>query len=219
MKSGGDFEGLIEAARLSVGLTLFHQQATDKDHYGESSFFQVHLLSSMVWLSTASDRLRDLFIAAVFQVNTGQYENAQKDEDDAKQKSERKAVWYSRPFYDAVALSIADDFSKEAFAALPVMADSMFVFRSARNEVVHAVATELGRQQRELARKKKPDVVDENFSYEDIKRHKELADTEYLARVESDVARLVSWYELLIQMSNEVFIVENTLRRKGYVFD
>src|SRR5438105_8940759 len=55
IKSGGDFEGLVEAARLSIGLTLFQQHATEQDHYAENSFFQVHLISSMVLLSAASD--------------------------------------------------------------------------------------------------------------------------------------------------------------------
>jgi hypothetical protein len=42
----------------------------------------------------------------------------------------------------------------------------------------------------------------------------EQADAEYRERVSGDVERLVSWYKLLIDMSNHVFIVENRLRRQ-----
>ncbi len=218
VKSGGDFGGLVEAARLSIGLTLFQQRATDRDHYGESSFFQVHLMSSMVLLSAASDRLRDLFIAAVFQVNTDQYEGVRKDADTLKKKKESKASWYSGPFYEATRFPVATTYSTESFTALPALADRIFERRKVRNEIVHVVATELGRQRREFACRKKPDVVDENYSYEDIQAYQKQADTEYQARVSGDVERLTSWYELLIDMSNEVFIIENTLRRHSFLW-
>lgn len=216
VQSGGDFEGLMQATWLSIGLTLFHQQTTDRDHYAENSLFQVQLISSTVLLSTAADRLRDLFIAAVFQVNTKLYQNARAEEDSKKSRRERTAVWYSGPFYEASGLAIASQHAQESFAALPAMADKMFVYRSLRNEVVHSVATEMGRRERELAGRKAPDEVSEDFSYEDVRRWQEQADADYRARVEADAARLIDWYRLLIEMSNEVFIVENTLRRQGY---
>lgn len=214
VQSGGDFEGLVEAARLSIGLTLFQRQATDRDHYGESSLFQVHLISSMVLLSTASDRLRDLFIAAVFHVTTGQFENARADADGLRARDERKAAWYSGPFYEADQLAAV--YGIEAFRALPAMADRMFEFRSVRNQTVHSIATELGRQQRELAKRKTPDRVAEAYSYEEVQKWREKADLEYRERIETDVAQLIDWYKLLIVMSNDVFIIENTLRRRGY---
>jgi len=216
VQSGGDFEGLMQAAWLSVGLTLFHQQTTDRDHYAENSLFQVQLISSTVLLSTGADRLRDLFIAAVFQASTGQYQNARAEEDSNKMRGERTAVWYNAPFYDAEQLAVATLHAPEAFTVLPSMADKMFVFRSHRNQVVHSVATEMGRRERELAARKAPHEVAEDFSYDDVRRWQEQADTEYRARVEADAARLIDWYRLLIEMSNEVFVVENTLRRNGY---
>jgi hypothetical protein len=216
VQSGGDFEGLMQAAWLSIGLTLFHRQTTERDHYGENSFFQVHLISSMILLSTAADRLRDLFVAAVFQINTDQYENARAEADGLKGRKERKATWYNGPFYEAAQFAVAAAHAKEAFSALPSMADRMFKLRSLRNQVIHTVATELGRQQRELAEKTEPDVVAEEYFYENVRNWQEQSDAEYLARVEEDVTRLIDWYKLLIEMSNEVFIVENNLRRHGY---
>lgn len=216
VQSGGDFEGLMHAAWLSVGLTLFHQQTTDREHYADNSLFQVQLISSTVLLSTAADRLRNLFIAAVFQASTGQYQNARAKNDNKKDRGERTAIWYNGPFHEAAQLAVAGTHAQKSFGLLPSMADRMFVYRSVRNQVIHSVATEIGRRERELARQTEPDEVDEDISYDDMRRWQEQADAEYRERVETDAARLIDWYKLLIEMSNEVFIVENTLRRNGY---
>jgi hypothetical protein len=60
--AGGDFEGLMEASRISIGLMLVHEKAWD--------FFSVHLMGSMFFLSAASDQLRDSYISAVFAETT-----------------------------------------------------------------------------------------------------------------------------------------------------
>jgi hypothetical protein len=213
VQSGEDFEGLMHAAWLSVGLTLFHNQTTDREHYAENSLFQVQLISSTVILSTAADRLRDFFVAAVFQERTAQYENARAEEDRKKGRDDRTAVWYSGPFYEAAQSAVAGIHARSAFELLPDMSDRMFVFRSVRNQVVHSVATELGRQARELAKQTAPDRVEESISFDDVRRWQEQAETEYRQRVEADATRLIDWYKLLIEMSNQIFIVENTLRR------
>jgi hypothetical protein len=64
--SGGDFEGLMEAARISIGLMLFQDARVGENITAPDSFFSVHLMGAMFLLGAASDRLRDFFVSAVF---------------------------------------------------------------------------------------------------------------------------------------------------------
>jgi hypothetical protein len=206
--SGGDFEGLIEAARLSIGLVLFQCVTTERDHYAEDSLFQVHLISSMVLLGSASDRLRDLFIAAVFKKDTDQYVK------DSIRDKKRHPTWYNAPFLEAAVFAREDALhGRESFALLPAFAYRIHELRELRNKVVHKTATELGRHQRDFAKKRVPDRVTEDFSYEEMIAYQSQLDADYRKRINDDVDTIVSWYELLIETSNHVFIIENTLRR------
>jgi hypothetical protein len=215
VKSGGDFASLVEAARLSVGLTLFYQSATERDHYEESSFFQLHLISSIVLLNTASDRLRDLFVAAVFNVTAEQYVSARTSKGKIGSKLDRKASRYDAPFYEAADRTIGDipKFA-ESLPALLGLADRMYGFRETRNDTVHDVATELGRQQWDHVKKTISAQADEDISYEEIRKHHKEAAANHRTRVSADVEQLICWYKVLIEMSNHVFIVEYWFRHQ-----
>jgi hypothetical protein len=146
--SGGDFEGLMEAARLSIGLVLFFRATKDRGLYDESSLFQVHLMSSMLLLSTAADRLRDLFIASVFQANTEEYQLAR--------RGNRKARRYNAPFEEA-ALAIAGSARQSAsYEHLKTQANLMQAFRQSRNSVVHVVRVSGDPQYRRACRHRSP---------------------------------------------------------------
>jgi hypothetical protein len=78
--AGEDFAGLVEAGRLAIGLMLYQSNLVGEkfDHFDTTSpvpFISVHLMSAMIFLGSASDRLRDFFVASVFEKEPAQYQS------------------------------------------------------------------------------------------------------------------------------------------------
>jgi hypothetical protein len=145
--AGADFAGLIEAARLSIGLMLFQS-----DIVGErpSTFdtstpippLSVHLMSAMIFLSTASDRLRDVFVAAVYNKKTKKYDQS----GDYNGKIRRL---YTTPFIEAVECLQNRPFA-DSVAKLPPLTERILTFRRMRNKIIHIIATELAQREKNL---------------------------------------------------------------------
>ncbi len=143
IRSGGDFEGLMKAARWAIGLAIFNERAAPSTQFEVNEMFHLHLISAMMTLGAASDRIRDLFIAANFRTTRKKYENGSWLE---KARSD-----YATPFAEAASVSIADRWAAESQAKLPIMAVEIFRFRRLRNAVVHDLATEDGRRSDRIA--------------------------------------------------------------------
>lgn len=191
--AGGDFEGLMEASRLSVGLMLLAEESHSAD-----SFFSVHLMGAMILLGAASDRLRDLFVATVFHKSTDEYYRG------------RKHRLYTAPFEHAIeSLEGYPEQVTASVATLSPLAKQLQEFRRVRNNIVHDVATELGRQQQRLVND--PPVGDElDWELTDKMVH-ELSEQNEACH-KKRLSQPICWYKLLINASNHVFIVENKLR-------
>ena len=152
--AGGDFEGLMESARLSIGLMLF-QDALPRVSMDQSSFLSLHLMRAMLLRGAASDRLWDFFVSAVFNKPR---EQSREISSSAKayyakgrfQNRDRRQ--YSTAFYEASEYKFAkhSDAVSASIKALPEIAQKIEPFRSSRNGIVHRIATEQGRQQLRL---------------------------------------------------------------------
>jgi hypothetical protein len=206
---GGDFEGLMDVARLSIGLALFEWEVGDIGQFGANGFFQLHLIAAMVTLGAASDRLRDVFVASIFHENTKQYEAGK-----WKDKSDRRR--YDAPFAEAAERLQLLATAPESVVKLPVLADEIHTFRQVRNAVVHDLATETGRLAYDIANKPRPPTYSEALEMAHVKVRERAteAEDEHLTWLAGEMARPINWYKLLIEMSNHVFIVENRLRRR-----
>ena len=206
--SGGDFEGLMEAARLSMGLMLFQDALVKEDSTASDSFFPVHLMSAMMLLGSASDRLRDFFIAAVFHKNAEKYQTG-------KYKGEKRS-WYTTPFNEArECLGNRPELPAASVSKLPDLAGQIHDFRRMRNETVHVIATELGRRQQRLV-DDPPSAPTDEFDWvitdEMLDKYSKEVETQHRNRI----SHPMDWYRLLIDASNHVFIIENTLRPRTW---
>jgi hypothetical protein len=216
--SGGDFEGLMEAARISIGFTLFQDALVGENLTAPDSFGDVHLMGAMFLLGAASDRLRDFFVSAVFHKITERprrrsgtstdYYNKGRFKNDARSR-------YVTPFSEALYDTLAnyDDPIASSVAKLPALADGIENFRLLRNDIVHVIATEEGRRQAHIVNNPPHPETDTDFeiTHEMLK---DAVDTLNAARRARN-STPIHWYQLLIEASNHVFIVENTLRRGG----
>jgi len=205
--SGGDFEGLMEAARLSIGLALFQREAVTMSFPAMDSLFGLHIISAMVTLGAASDRLRDLFIAAVFHRNTKKYEDGQWLE-------ARDRYQYEAPFREAAANLQSAAVATESSAKLPVLSREIQTYRRERNAIVHDLATDEGRRHRDIA--DNPPVTThadyEKLDFAALHEASARAEAEHHRRISDDLDRPIRWYKLLVELSNHVFIVEHALR-------
>jgi hypothetical protein len=204
--SGADFEGLMIAGRLSIGLALFNKHAAEKALYSTDNFFQLHLMAALMTLGAASDRLRDLFIAAAFHLETSAYKNQRPGE--LGTPARRRSAFVT-PFCDArdemaERSGLREDLSA-SLAALPELAEKTQKFREERNRIVHEVATELGRQERKLLERvsqKLDYTAYEAMDHEALKHAAEIAEAEQRNRIANDLDKPIEWYKLLVEMSN-----------------
>src|ERR1700744_3028043 len=154
MSAGGDYEGLMDAARLSIGLALFQKEVGDIGRFGGDAFFQLHLIAALVTLGAASDRLRDVFVAATFHKETRKYESGQ-----WKEKGDRHR--YDTPFEEALEQLKQLSIAPQSAARLPALATDIHSFRQERNAVVHDLATESGRLAHDIANQPRPPTYGE----------------------------------------------------------
>jgi hypothetical protein len=204
--AGSDFEGLMEVARLSIGLTLFQHTATTGTLYHPDSFFPIHLMNSMLTLSVASDRIRDVFVAAVFQKTSDKY----------KLNNHCRGL-YCTPFVEAIEMhQNCSGLLAPSLKELPALAIKLSKFRSLRNKIVHNLATEQGREQRDIINNPLPRLTHytewEALTEHDLRHFADEDEQKRQCRTVEEVNRLIEWYKLLIELSNHVFIAENTLR-------
>jgi hypothetical protein len=189
-----DFEGIMKAARTSIGLTMLQRQASVGDHYEDESFFQVHLIASQMLLGAASDRLRDAFVAGVF--NRTDF-----------------AGWFQAPFVE-VAANVTEypPCLADSLSALPPLAERIHAFRAMRNTVVHETATEIGRVYKRMAGDFPVEPTNEWIPYAEVVAGIEKAEAEHQARVDVDLGAIVEWYKLLVDASHHGFRVIVILR-------
>ncbi len=210
--AGEDFEGLIEAARLTIGLTLLSRDTPDHAVESEVSFFQTYLMQSMMTLGAASERIRDVFIAAAFQETRNGYCNPR---DEALRKRRKR---YVAPFEEA-----REKFNTPAWGAmtrslalLPEMASRVYEFYRMRNEIVHELATEIAKRRKQYVEAPPTEPVDyaawEEFQ-DEIRAAIAQEEVAQRRRLSEDIDRPMNWYRLLMKFSNHIFIVENVCRR------
>jgi hypothetical protein len=208
MRSSADFEGLMRTARLSIGLFLFHSSLHERLLFSDDSFYDLHWMSSVIYLSTASERIRDFFIRAVFDTPTTAY---------AKGKfsgiSRRN---FTTPFIEAAEkYKEADDWY--SFDILRKLAGELWLLKEERDAIVHEVATSIGRRETLILNQcsEKVDGIADDFTFKEMRqRHAEI-EKEHSKKIEVARTFLAVRYNQLISASNEAFKIEHNLRRTG----
>jgi len=208
--AGADFEGLMDAARLSIGMAIFQLERVGERLDGHDSFASVHSIAAITALGSASERLRQYFIPGVFRVSPHRYV--------AEGRSlKRKRHEYAEPFKEAIDVCESVPEVKTQLEELQSMAIQVVGFQKARNALIHDIATESGR-----LRKAVIDNADvprasaeewERLTDADFASFAEQERVALVQKVDEAVGQPMVWYRLLIEMANDVFYVENHLRR------
>jgi hypothetical protein len=203
---GADFEGLMQAARMSIGLFLVQAHLSRDTLFNrDNELFDLHRMSSIVYLSTASDRIRAVFIAAIFRKSADDY---------AKNKYGcQKRGWYTTPFDEAEAtLANPSPELKKALQKAPPLAKKIHTFRTERNELIHKLATAIGKRERELIDQRHLRTEPHEIDFLSLETAATENEARYKQELSGTIKQLADWYELLACLSNEVFIIEHHRR-------
>lgn len=211
--AGKDFEGLMRASRLSIGLCLLHKTIAMQKPLDDNHYFWLHHTDSILQLNMASDRIREYFVVAFFDETSDTY----------KQKG-KKNGWFVTPFIEVrghcqenqVKSNITD-----AVALLSDMADRIYSFRESRNGIVHDISTKLGKMHKELVERQQQEFDSDNISKTAkdipdygamIQRQGEINEEHEKELSESSLL-IIEWYKTLVKFSSHVFEAEHWLRK------
>jgi len=210
--AGHDFEGLMKASRLSIGLTLFYQSVAEKHPLSENQYFWLHNADAIFHLNMASDRAREYFVLSFFNESVKVFNNRG-----------GKHSWYVYPFtklvgyYESMPVG---DLVKSAIAPLPNIANRIFKYRERRNFIVHDIATKLGETNNNFIRKQQQayDTAESPKTqilptFEEVKRLRHEVECNHREELDKASTLIKDWYVLLVMLSNKIFEAEYWLRK------
>jgi hypothetical protein len=184
LRNGEDFTGAVLFARRSLGMALCFAAVSDPNVFGEDEEFWHQYATTIIWLTIATDRLRDFFLMARF----------------GKMKEDYGGASYSDPFKKAVEGAPTD--LQQCLVELSGIAEELQKHRLERNKLVHEVATkaaqrslDLLHEQRRLAAKTTKTISHER----PISQNEELA---------TAIEKMKLWYRRLIKASSLAFEFE-----------
>lgn len=212
--AGSDFEGLMRASRLSIGLCLLHKSIAMTEPLADNHYYWLHHTDSILQLNMASDRVREYFVVTFFDKTSEEYKN-----------NGRKNNWYITPFIqarDACNENGVNNNIINAVTPLPQMAEKIYSFRESRNGIVHDIATKLGKMHMEFIEMQQQayDSGRENTphntgGYAAIAQQQSKIQEEHIAELNNSSLKIIEWYKLLIKFSSNVFEAEHWLRKNA----
>jgi hypothetical protein len=161
----------------------------------------------------ASDRIREYFVVAFFDVTSDEYK-----------KKGRKNGWFVTPFIE-VREHYKNDQSKakitNSVALLPDMADRIYSFREIRNGIVHDIATKLGKMNKELAERHQADFNSKelskstrgSFDYHTMTEKQKDIQQKHEMELSDSSLNIVNWYKILVKFSSYIFEAEHWVRK------
>lgn len=210
--AGNDFEGLMRASRLSIGLCFLHRSIAIQKPLDDNHYFWLHYTDAILQLNMAADRIREYFVVAFFDETSEEY----------KEKG-RKNGRFVTPFIaarDHCHENQVKTHISNAIAPLPNMADRIYKFRESRNEIVHDISTKLGKMYKDIVESQQQ-AFDSKST---LKADKEMPDHNAMRKRQEEIKQehenelsksslaIIEWYKLLVKFSSHVFEAEHWLR-------
>jgi hypothetical protein len=206
--AGADFEGLMEAGRMSMGLLLMAiDAARGAEFFFDDVFFDVHRMSALIYLATASERLRELFIAAAFRLKQKKYNKASGIIYDNKTRGH-----FTSPFIEAT-----DEFAGyNCLSKLIALAPAIVAMRRERNILVHEIATRIAHRE-QAAHAVQSDLSPIVESFEQIQILRARLRERFAQEHATTIETLSAHYMLLVLASSEIFDFESRVRGLSHV--
>lgn len=199
--AGEDFEAFLELAWHGIGLTLLYAEHRAHPISSQEDITWYHLATSLISLTVASDRIRDLFILSAFGLPLRRYRNGKKG-------------GYSYPFQE-YANKIAGSATEPVVAlsrGLLEQATIIEPIRRHRNRLVHEIASHSALTVRELM--DRPAGERREITHEEML---ELLRSNppvfsHNAEINEQVEDIKRMYASLLRMGSDAFELEFRLR-------
>jgi len=208
MVLGIDFEGTMIAGRSAVGDILFYSESSAEMLPTMDLNIERSLLHALMDLNIASDRIKDFFIWAFWEMSP---------KDFCKKKDIANASWYTAPFREAskTLLHELDQRSIDLIKNLESTSNVIYELRRERNIVVHELTSSIAQHEKRFLEGKLKNIHNSNDSeltFEEIRRNQKLV-TDTAHRLHHSRVELVrGFYRTLIRMSSDIFELEYHLR-------
>ena len=206
LKSGEDFIGTMNLSRRALGVALYSQANHDPKNLidDEDHFWEYRAITAQ-WLNIASDRIRDYFVMARFQISYDDFRKL----DDKKRR-------YHRPF--TVPRVSEGPNATAVLRKLSPAAVRVTQFRQTRNRIVHEIASRQGSNALRYLHDQRKEAQQVPFVPRLIENAnwgaKSLADMgkqfndERLKEGSEAVSQLKTWYLTLVEAGSMVFEFE-----------
>lgn len=210
--AGSDFEGLMRASRLSIGLCLLHKSIAMKKVLEDNHYFWLHHTDSIIQLNMASDRIREYFLVSFFGKTLDEYKK--------EGKNNHRFVTPFNQVRDQYENNQVDKNISNIVAALPDIAAQIYSFRKSRNGIVHEISTKLGKFHKEFVESQQhafdsnhvPKTAKDEPDHETIRIRHEKIEKEHKQELCEASKIIIKWYKILIKFSSYVFELEHWLR-------
>lgn len=230
-----DLESLMQLARLAIGHALWMSdliKSESRNLFHHHHFWLNHI-NGVTLLGMASDRLRDVFIAAYFRKSFAEYKKANSkrfikpvrldsgplrfEESHRNQRNldpgELGSGFYQYPFADASSAPCLPGIAAN-LAELFDMAGRIYRSRESRNATVHDLATTAAKFLTEFIRADSPGIMSRNpASRAAILENHRRAHEANCAELDEAVRFVTEWYRDLVKASSITFEVEHALAR------
>lgn len=208
-----DLESLMQLARLGIGHSLWMSDLIKSQSifFLHDHQFWLNHINSVTLLGMASDRLRDLFLAAYFRTTFNEYKN--KNEKRFIKPGNLKSTFYQYPFVDASNTprppNIATNLEK-----LVDLTKKIHQSRERRNKTVHDLATKAAKFMKKFLASDPTGVMTRNVtSYEEMLENAQKVHIANCAELDDEIRFAKDWYSNLIKATSITFEVENILKK------
>lgn len=210
-----DLESLMQLARLAIGHTLWMSDLIKSQSifFSHDHHFWLNHINSVTLLGMASDRLRDLFLAAYFRTTFEQY--ASSNQNRVIDSGRLKSGFYQYSFADA---SIAPRLPTIATNLLELsnLAGKIYESRKSRNAIVHDLATKAAKFMKEFLAADSPGLVPFNAtSHKEVVEKSEMVHEANMAELDDAIRFVTDWYRDLVKATSITFEVEYVLTRNA----
>lgn len=186
--NGHDFMEVMNAAWLTLGQALFFQTHSSEKEALNFSYISVSIVSAIILLSTATDRLKDFLVIAVTRRSP-------------VQKREPFTQFFEELHNRCQKSNALHDVSSRILELTKAISPK----RQKRNELIHRLTSNNALLQKVL--------LSEQRRLFDLEPGERVSETKEFQYLEASLENSVQWYRELINLANSIFIFEHRCRK------
>ncbi len=231
-----DLESLMQLARLAIGHNLWMSDLikSQSSFFIHDHHFWLNHINSVTLLGMASDRLRDLFLAAYYRttyeqykrknsktiispvkLNSGfvQFNRRKKTSNSRINPGELASGYYQYPFADATSAPSSPVIATNLLELFE-LAGQIYLSRESRNSTVHDLATKAAKYLKEFLATDSPGrMTRDTIPYKELLENPQKVHEANCTELDDVITIVTDWYRDLVKAASITFEIEYVLAR------